>query len=320
MLQKLLLLSSFIWALFADAHIFVYHRFDDNRYPSTNTTLKELQKEFQYLKDRGYKVISLQELAKGLNRGEIDDKWVVLTVDDGYKSFLKALPLIKKYQYPITIFVSTKPALKKYPDFLNFNELKELSKSNLITIAFHSHSHPHLCDLSDKKIKEDTEKGINLFKKYLKFTPKFYAYPYGEYDLRVQKIISNYNFLGICNQNRGAISVNSSVFDLDRIALVGKSNLKRALNIKHLNVEWIEPIRYPKNHILKRIVAKIEPKYKEAYVYVTGYSWKKVAVKDGLIDEELNLKLKKRRVRVIIKVKNSKINTKILVRSRYGDK
>ncbi len=320
MFLKLLLLSSFISALFADAHIFVYHRFDDGRHPSTNTTLKELRREFLYLKKEGYEVVPLSTLVKGIKNGKIEDNWVVLTIDDGYKSFLKAFALFKEFNYPFTIFVSTLPALRSYPDFLNFKELRKISKSPLADISFHSHSHPHLCDLNEKKIEEDTKKGMELFKKKLGFYPRFYAYPYGEYDERVKKIISSYPFLGICNQNLGAVNLFSDPYDLDRIALVGKSDLKKSLKIKHLKATWIEPKSYPKDGVLKRVKVEIEPIYKKAKLYISGYGWKNVNVKDGLIEEKLDYKLSKRRVRVIIKVKNSKINTKILVRSRYGAK
>ena len=101
---------------------------------------------------------------------------------------------------------------------------------------------------------------------------------------------------------------------MDRIALVGKSNIKLALKYKHLNALWIEPKKYPKDGILKRVEAKIFDDVKRAQIYVTGYGWRWVDVKSGKIDEKLNLKLNKDRVRAIIKVKNSKINTKILVR------
>ena len=45
-----LLLSPYV--LLADGHIFVYHRFDDKRYPTTNISTQELRKEFNYLKNK----------------------------------------------------------------------------------------------------------------------------------------------------------------------------------------------------------------------------------------------------------------------------
>ncbi len=242
----------------------------------------------------------------------IDERWVVLTIDDGFRSFLKALPLFQKFHYPFTIFIATKPIEQKYPDFLTWSDLQKIQKFG--TIGFHSHAHPHLVDLRDKEIIADTKKGIALFKKHLGYTPHFYAYPYGEYDTKVRKIIKSFGFDAICNQNIGAINQKSDIYDLDRIALVGKSDIKRALAIKRLDAIWYEPQSYPKDGILRTIKVQIPSRYKRAWIYVTDYGWKRVDIDNGLVRFHPDYTLTKRRVRVIIKVKNSTINTKILVK------
>ena len=134
--------NSSLITLNADAHIFVYHRFEDFRHPSTNTSIKELKKEFDYFKNNGYEVITLKRLVKAIKTKEkISDKWIVLTVDDGYKSFYEnALKIFKEYKYPFTIFVSTKPSEKGYKDFMNWKEISECSHYG--EIGLHSHSHP----------------------------------------------------------------------------------------------------------------------------------------------------------------------------------
>jgi len=320
MLRKLLLLINFffLFRLFGDAHILLYHRFGDPRYPTTNTSLEQLRKDFTYLKEHNYKVIPLQKLVYALkNHQPIDPKWVVITIDDGFKSLLQALPIFKEFRYPFTLFISTKPIQNGYPDFLRWEDVKQIAQ--FAEIGLHSHAHPHLTDLSDEEIVKDTKKALNLYKKHLHTQPKSYAYPYGEYNDRIKKILHSFHF-ALCNQNLGAVSTKSSIYDLDRIALVGKSNLPQALRLKYLPAQWIKPLTYPKDGILQRVVAKIDPIYKNAKLYITGYGWRDIKVKDGLIDVKIGLKLTKRRVRVIIKVKHSKINTKILVRSRYGVK
>lgn len=298
----------------ADAHIFVYHRFGDERYPSTNTSIDELLKEFEYFKKNGYKIITLSKLVEAVKKRDIiPDNWIVLTIDDGYKSFYEnGLKIFKKYNYPFTIFIATKPTQNRYSDYMGWEEIKKCSKFG--EVALHSHAHPHLTHLSNKEIKDDTKTAIDLFKKNLGYKPKFYAYPYGEYDNRVKNIIKSFGFEAIVNQNMGAVNEDSDIYDLDRIALVGKVNLKEKLKIKHLKAKWFEPKIYPKDSILKKVEVKIFENVKKAQIYVTDYGWRWVEVKNGIINENLNLKLKKDRVRVIIKVKNSKINTKILVK------
>ena len=44
-MKYFLLLCVSYFYLNADAHIFVYHRFGDDKHQSTNTTIKELEKE-----------------------------------------------------------------------------------------------------------------------------------------------------------------------------------------------------------------------------------------------------------------------------------
>jgi hypothetical protein len=61
----LLISTSYI---FANAHIFVYHRFADDRYPSANTTIKELTKQFEYFKANDYEVVPLTKILDKLEK------------------------------------------------------------------------------------------------------------------------------------------------------------------------------------------------------------------------------------------------------------
>ncbi len=322
MLLKHLLRSSLfllLWgiSLLGDAHILVYHRFGDSRYPTTNTSLQELRKEFTYLKEHHYQVVPLSTLIQALKRHQpIPNRWVILSVDDGFKSFLKALPLFKEFHYPFTLFIATKPTQNGYPDFLSWKDLQAIAPFG--QIALHSHAHPHLGDLSDEQIRADTKRAFLLFQKHLGYTPKVYAYPYGEYDQRVKRVIESFGFEAIANQNIGAIGPTSDPHDLDRIAMVGRANLSQALRYRHLDALWMAPNHYPKDGILYQVKVRIPPRYHLAWLYVTGYGWKRFPVRNGVVQAKLNYPLHKHRVRVIIKVKHSKINAKILVRSRYG--
>jgi len=299
--------------LWADAHIFVYHRFGDSRHPSTNTTKKELIKEFEYFKNNNFKVIRLEKLVNALkHKKNIPNNWVVLTIDDSFKSFYdNALEIFKKYHYPFSLFVYVEASSKKYPDYLSFRQLKEISKYG--SLEFHSYSHPHLTKLSDAKVREDFIKGLKIFEKRLQIKPKYYSYPYGEYTNRIKKIAKSFNFDAIINQNMGAVGRNSDIFDLDRDALVGKTDLKYLLKFKHLDATWVAPTSFPKNGILKNIHIKTDEKAKKALLYVSKNGWKKVEVKNGELNIKLNIKLAAGRNRIIISIKD-KITSKLLIK------
>ncbi|MDX1808731.1 MAG: polysaccharide deacetylase family protein [Sulfurospirillaceae bacterium] len=317
-LSKILLLSLLsAITLWADAHIFVYHRFGDSRYPSTDTTKSELRKEFEYFKQNHYKVIPLDKLISALEKKEkIPDNWVVLTIDDNFKSFYQnGLEIFKEYNYPFTMFVYVKATDKKYRDYLSWKELNEIKKYG--SLAFHSYAHGHLTFMSDEEIKADFKKGLTIFEKNLHIKPKYFSYPFGEFTQRVKKVAKSFGFEAIINQNIGAVGQNSDIFDLDRGALVGKTNLHYLLSLKSLKATWIEPVSEPKDKILKRIKVHTESNAKKAEIYVTGYGWSDVPMKKGLVDHIMNKKLNNGRNRVIVKVGN-KISTKLLIKDNYG--
>ena len=317
--MKAILLTLLVtMTLWADAHLFVYHRFGDSRHPSTNTTINELKSQFEYFKSHNYKIIPLKKLTDALMKKElIPDDWVVLTIDDNFKSFYaNALKIFKEYNYPFSLFVYVEATQKKYPDYLSWDELREIKKYG--SLEFHSYGHKHMTKLSDDEIREDFKKGLYLFKKELNIKPKVFTYPYGEYSQRVQKIVKSYNFDAIINQNMGAVGSFSDIYDIDRIALVGSSNLKLYLRYKALDAKWEKPLEFPKNAILENLIVKTEQKAKYAEIYVSGHGWSKVKLKSGNFNEKLNKKLKKRS-RVIVKIGN-KVSSKLLIKDRYGAK
>lgn len=305
--------------MWADAHIFVYHRFDDSRYPTTNTTIEELRNNFDYFRNNGYKVIPLQKLVNALKaKKNIPDNWVVLTIDDSYKSFYtNGLDIFKEYNYPFSLFIPIEAIEKRYPDYTSWKDLKEISKYG--SLEFHSYAHKHMTYISDDEIKHDFEKGLKLFQKHLNIKPNYFTYPYGEYSPRVKKIAKSYGFEAIINQNMGAVSRFSDIYNLDRTALVGKSNLKINLRYKALNAQWIEPTIFPQDSLLQSLHVKTDEKTKNGGVYVSGYGWLQTKLKDGDFNLKLNKKLTNKRSRVIISVGN-KIASKLLIKDKYGTK
>ncbi|WP_024954439.1 polysaccharide deacetylase family protein [Sulfurospirillum arcachonense] len=318
-MKSFLLLLLTAVTLWANAHIFVYHRFGDSRYPTTNTTIEELQKEFEYFKTNGYKVVPLSLLVKTLKeKKDVPDNWIVLTIDDNFKSFYtNALSVFKKYNYPFSLFVYVQATQDKYKDYLTWEQLREIAKYG--SLEFHSYGHPHMTYLSDEELKKDFDKGLALFKKELNLVPKVFTYPYGEYNQRVQKVVRSYGFDAIINQNMGAVSKSSDVYDMDRTALVGKVNLKHYLKYKFLDAKWIEPTIFPKNSMLKSLHVKTNEKEKKGNLYITGHGWLQTTLNDGNFNLKLNKKLTNKRSRIMITVGN-KISSKLLIKDKYGIK
>ena len=300
-MRKLLFLALLPLTVWADAHIFVYHRFGDTRYPSTNTSLEVLRAEFEHFKNNGYKVVPLKTLSDALKHGKpVDEKWVVLTIDDSYKSFYEnGLKLFKEYNYPLTLFIFIEATDKGYSDFMSWDQIKEVQQYG--EIGLHSYAHGHMVSMSKEAIISDTEKGLASFEKHLGYRPKYYAYPYGEYDRKVRNAIESFGFDLVINQNSGAVDEHSDRFDLDRTALTGENTVKAKLRIKTFPTTWIEPHGWPEDGKLKTIHATIPDNVNDLEYYVSGYGWQRIKAKGNEVKEAVDLPLKLRRTRVFLK-------------------
>lgn len=309
-----LLFFIFTFYLQANGHIFVYHRFADDRYKSTNTTLEELEKEFDYFKSHNYKVVTVSQIAQKLAKKEdIPSNWVAFSIDDSFKSFYdNALDIFKKYNFPFTLFVYVEATEKKYSDFMTWNQIKDAS--NYGEISLHSYSHKHLTRLSNEEIYNDTKEAYEIFIKNLGFKPKGYTYPFGEYDDRVKNIIKKFDFEYIANQNNGSVNINSDIFNLNRVALVGDVNIKEKLRYKTLEATWIEPKAYPKDGRLKHVKVRVNPTIKNAKLFISTYGWQDIKVNNGIIDIKLDKKLNLKRTRVAISTDYYTISNKLLIK------
>jgi biofilm PGA synthesis lipoprotein PgaB len=123
-----------------------------------DVTADNLINYFSWLKANGYKVISIQDVITAQKMGKrLPEKSIVLTFDDGYKSFYTiVMPLLQAFQYPATLAIvgswldvadneTVLYADKKVPrsKFLSISELKEISQSGLVEIASHTYDLHH---------------------------------------------------------------------------------------------------------------------------------------------------------------------------------
>ena len=113
---------------------------------------------------------------------------VVITIDDGYESVHRvALPLLRKYGFPATLFV--------YSDFigagdaLSWNQLAELKASGLVDIQAHSKSHRNMIERAgsarrDERYRQslDAEARVprEVLERRLPVQVRQFAYPYGD--------------------------------------------------------------------------------------------------------------------------------------------
>ena len=246
----ILLITSvlFVSKLFANENsvaVFVYHRFGENDYPSTNIRINQFKKHLDELTKNNYNVVSTEEIINALtNNKDLPEKTVALTIDDAFFSiYKKAWPLLKEKKLPFTIFVSTGPLRSNSKNYMNWEQIKEMVNHG-VTIGHHTKNHLHLVTKEKEKIISEIEEANNDFLKNLGYVPDIFAYPYGEYSSEVKQITKSY-FKAAFGQQSGGIYNGIDIFELPRYSLNEQyGDLKRfkfAANSYGLKIKNILP-------------------------------------------------------------------------------
>ena len=123
-----------------------------------------------------------------------DSKNVVLTFDDGYKSFLKyAFPILRFFKYPFEICVCS-DFVNDHGYYLSCEDLRYLVK-NGAHLQYHSKSHKDLTTLnSDDEIIAEITCPVYL-KELDKNSFKFFAYPYWNTNEHIAKLVTKNGYI-----------------------------------------------------------------------------------------------------------------------------
>ena len=203
----------------------MYHRFNENKYPSTNIKMEVFTEQMKIIRDSGYDFYDPKLFIDEFNKPK-NDKKILITIDDGFKSFYKeAWPYLKENKIPFILFVSTEPVGKN--GYMSWDEIIEIEKSDFGYIGHHSHTHEYLINMNEEDFINDIETSTKIFKEKLGYVPLIFSYPFGEYSSFIKNYIAK-NFKIGFGQHSGVIDINKDKFELPRFPINEKyGDLKR---------------------------------------------------------------------------------------------
>ncbi|TFG35675.1 MAG: polysaccharide deacetylase, partial [Desulfobacterales bacterium] len=107
--------------------VLIYHRFGEDRYPTTNVSAERFREQLAYLMINNYQVISVSDLVSAIeHKTPLPDKAVVITIDDGYRSvFDVAWPILQSFGYPFTVFLYVKGIDSGSQAYMTWDQVRE---------------------------------------------------------------------------------------------------------------------------------------------------------------------------------------------------
>ena len=206
--------------------VLMYHSVDRNNVFFT-VNPEMFKKQMKYLKDKGYNVIKLSDLVSLLEfNKELPKKTVVLTFDDGFDdNYTNVFPVLKKYNFPATIFLITGLVNKEMNNsqniplkILNWEQIQEMHQSGLIDFQPHTVNHQELNENEIVNSKKDIEEKLNKKCEY-------FAYPRGVYNDEVIEILKNNGFKASRTVENGKVNKDDDLFKLKRVSVNSTTSL-----------------------------------------------------------------------------------------------
>ena len=241
------------------AVVFMYHRFGESRYPSTNIKMEQFAFQLEYLKKHHYNVWPLSKIVTQLKAGKtLPPKTVALTMDDAYKSvYTRAFPILKRYNFPFSVFVNTKPVDRHYGAFMTWDQMREM-RAYGAEFGNHTMTHPSfvsLLPLGHTKMKEAITKELQGAEKRLRKElgsayVKIVAYPFGEYTNEIRDIVSDLEYTA-CAQMGGVLTSQTNFAEIPRFPMSERFASKKGFLLK-LQTKALPLMHPPKqDHLIK---------------------------------------------------------------------
>lgn len=210
--------------------ILMYHYIGNN--PNSKDTTRNVlsvspdkfEAEMNYLSQNGYTPISLDTLYGIFNKQTTaPSKPIVLTFDDGYIDFYTtAFPILRRFNFHAVSFIATGLVGGDY--YMNWNQIKEIAQSGLVTFEAHTVTHPNLNSLSLANVLKQLQDSKNIVQSQTGYPVNFIAYPYGASNSSVQSVAQKVGFVGGLGTWFGKTSGPS--FNMPRIRITGQMSLK----------------------------------------------------------------------------------------------
>ena len=208
-------------AIAADSAVILqYHRFGEDKYPSTSVTIDQLEAHIAHLIDGGYAVLPVPDILAAIDAGEpLPDRTIGITIDDATRSsFVEAWPRFEAAGFPFTVFVSTDPVDQGHAGIMSWDELRQLAAAG-VTIANHSAAHGYMWREDGGENRADLLRAQRRIEEELGVEATLFAYPFGEWDSALRALVADLGFTAAFGQHSGVVAAHTDRLNLPRFAL-----------------------------------------------------------------------------------------------------
>lgn len=235
--------SVYVHRLRREVPIIMYHRFieDDSEkgVHGTYMHVNMLEKHFKLLKRLGYETLTFADLAEqGMaSRLEQGRKYIIITVDDGYKDNYELLfPLLKKYGFKAVIYMVTGEQFNRWDvenpnnpekriELMSPAQIKEMADSGLVDFGGHTLSHPHLNTLDSDAQRHEIAENKAQLEQLLGRKLASFAYPFGSHNQDSKTLAQQLGYPFAVATDSGPLAMHEDPYQIRRIAIFPRTDV-----------------------------------------------------------------------------------------------
>ena len=191
----------------------------------------DFRRQIEWLKDQGYALLSIGSCRRREEHGDLPERSVGITFDDGKRSdFHLAAPILAELGGEATFYVI--PGWLGGRNIMTKEQVRELSHLPGVEIGAHSQTHPFLTALPPANLAREVTAPKAFLEDLLGRPVESFSYPFGDSDARVRAAVRQAGYRTGCGTRRGANRTSPEWLNLRRWGIhetTGVAGLRRML-------------------------------------------------------------------------------------------
>lgn len=221
--------------------VLMYHRLINNTENiGIHTIYYEIEKfeeQLKFLKEHKFQTITFKDLKELTKKDIKENKYIILTFDDGYEDNYELLfPLLKKYNMKAVIYMvshlknnswDVEESGEKSFKLMNEQQVLELYNSGLVEFGGHTMHHVKLDTLSYEEQKKEILGNKIYLEKLLGEKLVSFAYPFGRFNKDSKAIVEELGYYYGIATNSGSFYIEEDKFQVRRIGIFPDVNMNK---------------------------------------------------------------------------------------------
>ena len=194
-----------------------YHRFGTptSRY---QVSFWAFEQQLIWLRDNGYTSVTISQVYGAIyGGGNLPDKPVMITIDDGFATHWEAAALLEQYGMRGVFFIVPNQGL-------TYDQIREMSERGH-EIGSHTFKHPDLTLLSDSDLWHEISDSRYTLSEIIGKPVQYFAYPYGLWNDRVASTVAAAGYCGAVQAWGGKSWTPEARWNEPRIEVAGELSL-----------------------------------------------------------------------------------------------